>query len=87
VSGFYFPVKALTFWVAAAASIVPLTLGLDAMRQLLFPDNPSFGFLSVKLEIWILLGLTVLFVGASKFALDYMEKLAREQGRITERRR
>lgn len=34
VSGFYFPVKSLSFWVAAAASIIPLTLGLDAMRQL-----------------------------------------------------
>jgi ABC-2 type transport system permease protein len=86
-SGFYFPVKALGFWVAAAASFVPLTLGLDAMRQLLFPSNPTFGFLTVNLEVWVLLGLGVVFVGASKFALDYMEKLARRQGRITERRR
>lgn len=86
-SGFYFPVKALGFWVAAAASIVPLTLGLDAMRQLLFPSNPTFGFLSVRIEVWILVGLSVVFIGASKFALDYMEKLARQQGRITERRR
>src|SRR5512146_2788936 len=30
VSGFYFPIKSLNFWVAAAASIIPLTLGLDA---------------------------------------------------------
>jgi ABC-2 type transport system permease protein len=86
-SGFYFPVKALGFWVAAAASIVPLTLGLDGMRQLLFPQNPDFGFIPVSYEIWILLGLSVVFIAASKFSLDYMEKLARQQGRITERRR
>jgi len=86
-SGFYFPVKALGAWVAAAASLIPLTLGLDAMRQLLFPNNPTFGFLRVDHEIYILLGLAVLFIGASKFALDYMEKLSRQQGRLTERRR
>jgi ABC-2 type transport system permease protein len=87
VSGFYFPVKALGFWVATAASLVPLTLGLDAMRQLLFPSNPTFGFLRVDYEIWALVVLAVIFVTASKFALDYMEKLARQQGRLTERRR
>jgi ABC-2 type transport system permease protein len=86
-SGFYFPVKALGFWVATAASLIPLTLGLDAMRQLLFPDNPTFGFLRVDHEIWILVGLAVVFIGSSKFALDYMEKLAKREGRLTERRR
>ena len=87
MSGFYFPVKALGFWVAAGASLIPLTLGLDAMRQLLFPSDPTWGFLEVNVEIWILLGLGVLFIGASKFALDYMERLAKQQGRLTERRR
>jgi ABC-2 type transport system permease protein len=87
MSGFYFPVKALGFWVAAGASLIPLTLGLDAMRQLLFPSNPTLGFLGVNIEIWILLGLGVLFIGASKFALDHMERLAKQQGRLTERRR
>jgi ABC-2 type transport system permease protein len=86
-SGFYFPVKALGFWVATLASLIPLTLGLDAMRQLLFPDNPTFGFLSVQVEIWILVGLAIVFIVSSKFALDYMEKRARQEGRLTERRR
>jgi ABC-2 type transport system permease protein len=86
-SGFYFPVKALGFWAAAVASFIPLTLGLDAMRQLLFPSNPTFGFLRVDHEIWILVGLAVVFIGSSKFALDHMEKLAKREGRLTERRR
>ena len=38
-SGFYFPIKSFNFWVAAAASLIPLTLGLDAMRQLIFPSG------------------------------------------------
>ncbi len=87
LSGFYFPVKALGFWVATAASLIPLTLGLDAMRQLLFPTDPTFGFLSVEIEIWVLVALGVIFIGASKFALDHMERLAKQQGRLTERRR
>ena len=36
-SGFYFPIKSFNFWIAAGASIIPLTLGMDAMRQLVFP--------------------------------------------------
>jgi ABC-2 type transport system permease protein len=86
-SGFYFPVKALGVWVATAVSLIPLTLGLDAMRQLLFPSNPTFGFLRVDYEIWALVGLAVVFIGASKFALDFMERLAKQEGRLTERRR
>jgi ABC-2 type transport system permease protein len=86
-SGFYFPVKALGFWVASASSLIPLTLGLDAMRQLLFPSDLTLGFLSVELEVGILIVLAVIFIAASKFALDYMERRAKQEGRLTERRR
>ncbi|MFZ5883165.1 MAG: ABC transporter permease [Chloroflexota bacterium] len=87
VSGFYFPIKSLNFWVAAAASIIPLTLGLDAMRQLIFPSGALLGFLSVEVEIAVLIVLCVLFLTAAKFLLDYMEKLAIREGRLTESRR
>ncbi len=86
-SGFYFPIKSLGFWVAAAASIIPLTLGLDAMRQLLFPSGASLGFLSVGVEVGILLGLCVLFLVGARVLLDYMERLAVREGRLTESRR
>jgi ABC-2 type transport system permease protein len=86
-SGFYFPVKNLNYWVALGASIIPLTLGLDAMRQLVFPGGASFGFLSVQVEIAVLLALSVLFLLGAKLLLDYMEKLAIREGRLTESRR
>ena len=86
-SGFYFPIKSFNFWVAAAASFIPLTLGLDAMRQLIFPSGALLGFLSVKTEITILIILCVFFLVGAKFLLDYMEKLAIREGRITESRR
>ena len=87
VSGFYFPIKSFNFWIAAAASFIPLTLGLDAMRQLIFPSGALLGFLNVGIEITVLIVLCVVFLVGAKFLLDYMEKLAIREGRITESRR
>jgi ABC-2 type transport system permease protein len=86
-SGFYFPIKDLNFWVALSASLIPLTLGLDAMRQLVFPVGTSFGFLSVPVEISVLLVLSVAFLIGAWLLLNYMEKLAIREGRLTESRR
>jgi ABC-2 type transport system permease protein len=87
VSGFYFPIKSFNFWVAAAASFIPLTLGLDAMRQLIFPSGAALGFLNVNVEITVLIVLCIVFLIGAKFLLDYMERLAIREGRITESRR
>jgi ABC-2 type transport system permease protein len=87
ISGFYFPIKSLPFWVAAAASVIPLTLGMDAMRQLAFPSGFQFGFLSTRLEIIALAVLSVCFLVGAKLLLDYTEKLAIREGRVTEARR
>ncbi len=62
VSGFYFPVKNLGFWTALGASVIPITLGLDAMRQLLFPKMLDFGFLDVQTELIILAVLSLVFL-------------------------
>jgi ABC-2 type transport system permease protein len=86
-SGFYFPIKSLPFWVAAGASIIPLTLGMDAMRQLIFPSGFQFGFMSVQSEIIILAVLSVVFVLTAKILLAHIEKIAVREGRITESRR
>jgi ABC-2 type transport system permease protein len=82
VSGFYFPVRALGYWVALAASILPITLGLDGMRQLLFGPS-SNGFLPVDLEIVILAVLAVVFFFLARYLLDYMENLGKREGRLT----
>jgi ABC-2 type transport system permease protein len=87
VSGFYFPIKSFSFWVAAAASIIPLTLGLDAMRQLVFPSGPALGFLTVAVELFVLAILSLFFVVAAHYLLAYLEKLAIREGRLTEARR
>ena len=86
-SGFYFPVKSLDFWVALGALIIPLTLGLDALRQLVFAEGAAIGFLSVPVELAGLAVLSVVFVVGSRFMLAHMEKLAIREGRLTESRR
>ncbi len=86
-SGFYFPVKALGFWVATFASIIPLTLGMDAMRQLIFANGPALGFLSVPLEVGILVVLAAVFIATAGLALAKLEEVGRREGRLIERRR
>lgn len=87
VSGMYFPIKNLGFWTAAAASFIPLTLGLDAMRQLVFASGPSLGFLSVEIELLILIALSIIFLVGARLLLSTIEKLAVREGRLTENRR
>jgi ABC-2 type transport system permease protein len=87
LSGMYFPVKNLGFWGSAFGSLIPLTLGLDAIRQLIFKSGPSLGFLSVKIEIISLIILSIIYLIAAKFLLAHIEKLAMREGRLTENRR
>ncbi|MEK7440689.1 MAG: ABC transporter permease, partial [Chloroflexota bacterium] len=87
LSGFYFPVKSFGFAVALIASVLPLTLGMDAMRQLSFASGPALGFISVEIEIVGLMILSIVFITVAKYALGVIEKKAIEEGTLTDRRR
>lgn len=56
------------------------------MRQLAFASGPSLGWISVKLELIGLVVLSVLFLISARILLDYMERLAVREGRLTESR-
>ena len=86
-SGMYFPLKNLGFWAAGASSLIPLSLGLDAMRQLVFAGGAQVGFLSVPVELAILVILSVLYIGGARWLLARIERLAVKEGRLTENRR
>ena len=86
LSGTYFPIRSLGVWVAGAASLVPLTLGLDAIRQLVFAPGAKLGFLSPRIEIIVLFALNALFLIGAYLALQYMERLAIAEGKLTESR-
>ena len=87
ISGMYFPIKNLGFWAAAASSLIPLSLGLDAMRQLVFASGPTLGFLNVRIEILVLVVLSVVFLIGARILLGHLERLAVREGRLTENRR
>jgi len=87
ISGFYFPEKTFGAAISLAASIIPMTLGMDAIRQLMFSSGSTIGYLSVRTEILALIVLAVGFVTAAKYWLDKMERLAIQEGTLTDRRK
>jgi ABC-2 type transport system permease protein len=86
VSGLNFPVGKLGFVGAIAIAIIPLAVGLDAMRQLAFADSigPT-GTPSPEVEALILVAMTVVFTWLARTMLRVLERLAREQGRLSAR--
>ena len=84
-SGLYFPINHFPRLVAFGASIVPLTLALDAMRQLTLAAGARSGLLPVGVETGLLFVLTGLFLAAAQRLLAYMEGRARAEGSLTER--
>ena len=87
LSGFYFPVRNFGFATALVASIIPLTLGLDAIRQITLSSGPLLGVLPVRLEIEALTFLAMLLIAGAKFWLGRMEQIAIRDGTLTDRRR
>jgi ABC-2 type transport system permease protein len=86
VSGLNFPVGKLGFVGAIAIAIIPLAVGLDAMRQLAFAGSigPT-GTPSPEVEALILVAMTVVFTWLARTMLRILERLAREQGRLSAR--
>jgi len=81
-SGFYFPVKFLGALGAGIVSLIPLALGLDALRQLLV-KNFQFYFLSWKTEVLILIALGIIFGFLAIKMLNYIEIMAKKEGKLT----
>ncbi|MGL6096846.1 MAG: ABC transporter permease [Fimbriiglobus sp.] len=84
MTGMNFPVKVLgeltTRALPIAASLIPLTAGMDAMRQILFRADGLFG---VETEIGLLAGLAVVFLVLARRTLATLERKARDEGRLT----
>lgn len=85
LSGLNFPVRTLGTVVATGAALLPLTAGVDAMRQILFPRYASQGLMPVSIEVAILAGLGTVFVMIARILLRRLEKIARQEGRLTVR--
>jgi ABC-2 type transport system permease protein len=86
VSGLNFPVGRLGFLGALAVAIIPLAVGLDAMRQLAFAGalGPT-GTPPPEIEALILVAMAVAFTWMARVMLRVLERLAREKGRLSAR--
>jgi ABC-2 type transport system permease protein len=91
LTGMNFPVRIfmnLPLAVLATALVIPLTAGMDALRQLLLPldlgaDSSTVGLFSVQTELAILAGLGVVFVGLARGCLKLLERKAKQEGKLS----
>lgn len=84
LSGLYFPIRALGALGAVAAGLVPLGLGVDAMRQVLLGPAAN-GLLPMTTEVAILAVLAAVFLVLARAALGHLERLSKREGRLTQR--
>jgi ABC-2 type transport system permease protein len=80
MSGMNFPIKIFPTALATIAALLPLTTGMDAMRQLLFDTE---GLWSIEVEAGLLAFLSILFLFVAHRMLAYLERKARDEGRLT----
>ncbi|HEX5466071.1 MAG TPA: ABC transporter permease [Candidatus Limnocylindrales bacterium] len=85
VSGLNFPVGRLGLLGAFAVALIPLAVGLDAMRQLAFAGSDSFGTPQPAVEALILVVMVVVFVGLARVLMRALERRARQEGRLSAR--
>ncbi|MCC6617828.1 MAG: ABC transporter permease [Chloroflexi bacterium] len=83
LGGVNFPIGAIGPLAGLVVATLPLAVGLDAMRQLVFAGSDVAGVLPVAAEIAILAVMAVVFLVGARLALGYLETLARREGRLT----
>ena len=83
LGGVNFPLAAIGPLAGLMIATLPLAVGLDAMRQLVFAGSETQGVLPVGTEIAILGVMGVVFLVGARIALKHLEYLARREGRLT----
>ena len=84
LSGMYFPIRALGALGAVAAAVIPLGLGVDAMRQALL-GPAAHGLMPLRFEVLALGAFAVLFFALARVSLAHLEMLSKREGRLTQR--
>jgi len=84
LSGLNYPVRTLGTVLATIAAALPLTVGVDALRQLLFGEA-AVGLMPVGWEVALLAVAAVLFLALAAWSLATLERRARAEGRLSTR--
>jgi ABC-2 type transport system permease protein len=85
LTGQNFPVRVLMnlpLVILGASLAIPLTAGMDVLRQLLLPVQGE-GLLPVGVELAILAGLGALFLLLARWSLAVLERKAKVEGRLS----
>jgi ABC-2 type transport system permease protein len=84
LSGLNYPVRTLPTVLLGVATLLPLTIGVDALRQILFSDAAA-GLFGLGTEVAMLAAFAGGFLTLARWSLAHMERLGREQGTLSER--
>ncbi len=83
LSGSYFPtiyVSVIPVWLQVTATLIPMTVGLDAIRRVTIQGQ---GLIAVWPHILALVGFIAILLPVARMALNYMENLGKREGRLT----
>ncbi len=80
LSGLFYPIRYLPYWVQLISSAIPLTFGIDAIRQVLLQGADFF---QVRVHVLALVLYGLFFLGLASYSLRYMEQLSKKEGRLT----
>ena len=83
LSGSYFPtiyVSVIPVWLQVTATLIPMTVGLDAIRRVTIQGQ---GLMAVWPHILALIAFIAILMPVARMALNYMENLGKREGRLT----
>ena len=82
LSGSYYPIFSVNIIFGLFCSLIPITLGIDGLRQVLvLSEYPTF--IDWRLETLIMILYAFIALRFARFTLAWMEKSAREKGTLT----
>ena len=79
-SGVYYPLKFMPKLVHFFSYFVPLSFGIDALRQVVVGE--SMGWLPLKYEVFALISMTFVFFFLSSFFAKKICEVARREGKL-----
>lgn len=84
LSGLYFPLRSLGALGAVATGLLPLALGVDAMRQIMLGPL-ALGIFPVWAELTGLAVMSAVLFVAARQSMAWLERLAKREGKLTQR--
>lgn len=81
-TGLFFPIRTLGLLGSVMAAVIPLTLGVDALRQILL-GPAAHGLLPLRLEILAQVAFFAVFLLLARWLLRVLENLSKQEGRLT----